>query len=165
MIYNSCTVPGRDYNTPLLDLLPTIIGKRSKSIPQIAEAGGRQRQTVTKLIARLHQQNVVHIKRWTRTTGPYVANYKWGSGVDAPRPQPEDRSVIHKRYRTSEKGRKTCKICAKRWRKSERGQEYVHSANKARWAREKFSKGGIAAIDPLLAAMMGQRKQPQQERQ
>lgn len=163
MNYNSITVKGHDYSTPLRDMLPEIIGKRSKSVQQIAKAAGRQAQTVGTLINRLHKRGVIHIKRWVRGAGPYVAHYIWGAGVDAPRPAAQPRSAIVKRYQQSEKGKKACASCRDRWKKSERGQEYQQNSNKARWAREKISKGGLAAIDPLLAAIMGSTNQPKKE--
>lgn len=163
MKYNSRTVAGRDYSRPLVEVLPDIIGKRSKTVGQIAKAAGRSETTTKNVINRLHKAGQVHIKRWKRTVGPYVACYFWGAGTDAPRPAPEPRSIVHKRYRQSEHGKSVCRACRDRWRASDNGAAYTVSYNKARWAREKFSKGGLAAIDPLLAAIMGRRNQPEKE--
>lgn len=155
MNYNSVTISGHDYSRPLRDMLPDIIGKRSKSAPQVAIAAGRRAQTVQRLLALLHSQGQVHIKRWTRNrAGPYAPCYRWGPGTDAPKPAAQSRSVISKRYRESDHGKPVCDAIKQRWRNSERGKEYAENANKARWAREKFTKGGLAAIDPLLAAIM-----------
>jgi len=165
MNYNSRTVPGHDYSRPLADVLPDIIGKRSKSIRQIAKAAGRSETTTKNVINRLHAAGKLHIKRWKRTVGPYVAYYSWGPGVDAQRPAPQPRSIVHKRYRQTENGKAVCRACRNRWRASETGSDYMLSYNKARWAREKLSKGGLAAIDPLLAAIMGRRNQPEKEQE
>ena len=155
MKYNSKTLPGSDYSRPLAELLPDIIGKRSKSTSEIAKASGRTGTTVKNVVARLHKQGQVHIKRWKRTAGPWVACFFWGPGTDAKRPDPEPRSVITKRYRQTEKGKKTCLACRKRWKRSAAGKEYFRKYHGSRWTREKFATGGVAAIDPLLAAIMG----------
>lgn len=155
MNYNSKTVDGHDYSVLLRDMLPAIIGKRSKNVVEIAAKAGRRPQSVRHVIERLHDKGQVHIKRWKRgNAGPYVAYYFWGPGVDAPRPEAQPRSVVHKRYRETENGKKVCRACRKRWRKSAEGGLSIKSYNRGRWAREKFSKGGVAAIDPLLAAIM-----------
>lgn len=160
MKYNSRTRPGSDYTRPLSDMLPDIIGKRSKCVSQIAGAAGRTATTVKNVINRLHQKGEIHIKRWKRyETGPYVAHYLWGAGTDATRPKAQPTAVIVKRYQQSEKGKAAVRASNKRWRKSEHGREYMKTYNKGLWARKKFSTGGIAAIDPLLAAIMQPRKE------
>lgn len=164
MNYNSQTIPGADYSKPLREMLPEIIGKRSKSAPKIAAVAGRRPQSVTDLLNRLHAKGEVHIKRWTRgASGPYIACFLWGPGKDAKRPAPISDAEKSRRYRNTENGKKVCKACRDRWHATEQGKDYVESYNKARWAREKFSKGGLAAIDPLLAAVMGRRNQPTEE--
>lgn len=156
MNYNSAKARGRDYSAPLKSVLPAIL-TRSKSIVQIAKSAGRSRQTVSKVIARLHEQGAVHIKRWQRgKDGPYAACYLWGSGDDAPKPAAIPLSERVRRYRQTEKGRAAAARSRKRWKASEQGLDYAIQYNKGRWARDKFEKGGVAAIDPLLAAMLGQ---------
>jgi hypothetical protein len=156
MRYNSVKIEGRDYSKPLKDLMPEIIGKRAKTTTQIAKIAGRERQTTEKVVKRLHQNGEIHIRRWSRgNNGPYVPHFFWGKGKDAPKPIPLTNSEKTKRYRMTEKGRAVARACRARWIKSERGEEYRSNYSKARWAREKLAKGGIAAIDPILAAILG----------
>ena len=156
MNYNSVKGKGRDYSAPLVDMLPEIIGKQSKPIKQIAKTAGRSEQSVRIVVERLRKNGIVHIKRWKRgESGPFSAYYFWGAGKDAKRPKPITNAEKVRRYRATEKGIATHKACKTRWLKTEEAQQYRESYNKARWAREKFSKGGLAAIDPLLAAIMG----------
>lgn len=52
----------RDYTKPLSELLPQIIGRRSKTVGEIADEAGRAEQTVRQLIDRLKRQGQIHIK-------------------------------------------------------------------------------------------------------
>ena len=156
MNYNSVTIQGHDYTAALRDILPSAIGSAAKTSAQIGIECGRALQTVSRLLGRLHAAGEVHIESWARkTSGPYIAHYRWGSGEDAERPAPLSNSEKHRNYRRTAKGRNTCRRCNKRFRKSEKGQEYQRRYFKGLYARQKYQAGGVAAIDPLLAAMMG----------
>lgn len=56
----------RDYSKPLSELLPQIIGRRSKTVGEIADEAGRAEQTVRQLIDRLKRLEKIHIKAWQR---------------------------------------------------------------------------------------------------
>lgn len=164
MKYNSKTLPGSDYTVPMRDILPEVIGEVAKTSNQIGIECGRCLQTTSRLLGRLHKAGEVHIESWARgNSGPYVAHYRWGSGEDAERPAPLSNSAKHRNYRKTDKGRKTCRKCNARWRKTEKGQEYQSRYFKGLYARQKYQTGGVAAIDPLLAAMMGIKSTKQQD--
>ena len=105
---------------------------------QIAIEADREIRTVTRVLLRLHKQKEVHITSWqTNPVGKKTARYRWGKGRDEPHPPVA-----------------TYAEKAKQWRESDEGAERTRRYNKARYARQKFSQGGVAAIDPLLAAML-----------
>ena len=60
-----------------------------------------------------------------------------------------------KRYRHTEKGGEASKRARKKWKRSKAGKDYARKYDQNRTAKQKFSAGGVAAIDPLLAAIMG----------
>lgn len=98
---------GRDYTKPLSELLPQIIGRRSKTVGEIADEAGRAEQTVRQLIDRLKRQGQIHIKSWQRGLygGQIAAKYKYGPGKDAPRPAPLSRSELTRRCQQTDKGK------------------------------------------------------------
>lgn len=137
MNYHTRPVAGRDYSTPLRDLIPTLITNQALTVAQIAIAADREMQSVRNVIKRLHKHHMVHIVGWkTNPHGPKTAQYRYGPGPDAKRPP----IVSHAKK-------------SKRWRNSPDGAERTRKYKKAQYARQKFSKGGIAAIDPLLAIL------------
>lgn len=97
----------RDYSKPLSELLPQIIGRRSKTVGEIADEAGRAEQTVRQLIDRLKRLEKIHIKAWQRGLygGQIAAKYKYGPGKDAPRPPPLSRSELTRRYQQTDKGK------------------------------------------------------------
>lgn len=101
--------PGRIYTKPLIDMLPEIIGRKAKTIAEIADEAQRAEQTVRQLVDRLMQESNrrIHIKGWQRGIcgGRITARYSWGSGKDAKRPSPLTRAEITKRYQQTDKGK------------------------------------------------------------
>lgn len=76
----------------------------------------------------------IHIARWVRAhelerSGPPVPIYAAGAGKSAPRPEPMSNSERAERYRTTPKYR-------------------------AYLTRKTARLGGVAAVDPILAAMV-----------
>lgn len=156
MKYSSVKVEGHDYSFPMAEILPSVICEEGKTIKQIASEVGRQQQSVNHLLLRLKKKEMVHISGWSRgKTGGYMAHYKWGYGNDAIRPEPTPQADRCKKYRETAKGKAAHKRARKRWVKSEGGKDYCETYNKGRYARDKFKEGGVQAIDPLLAAIMG----------
>lgn len=78
----------------------------------------------------------------------YTAVFSWPDGKE-PRKSARWRNTPH--------GKTLARKYSKRWRKSEAGRDWTKSHRSGRAARKKFESGGVAAIDPLLAAIMGQR--------
>lgn len=97
----------RDYTKPLSELLPHIIGRRSKTVGEIADEAGRAEQTVRQLIDRLKKNGQIHIKSWQRGLfgGQIAAKYRYGPGKDAKRPEPLSRSELTRRYQKTDKGK------------------------------------------------------------
>lgn len=107
----------RDYTKPLSELPPQIIGRRSKTVGEIADEAGRAEQTVRQLIDRLKRQGRIHIKSWQRGLfgGQIAAKYRYGPGKDAKRPAPLSRSELTRRYQQTDKGsRQGIVTCQKR---------------------------------------------------
>ena len=135
--YHTHPVAGRDYSTPLRTLLSTLIAEQAMTVAQIAIAADREMQTVRRIIRSMHNKSEVYIASWQHNVkGPHTAAYMLGPGTDAKRPP----IVSHAKK-------------SKRWRNSTDGAERTRKYKKAQYARQKFSKGGIAAIDPLLAIL------------
>ena len=139
MKYSTRPVAGRDYAVPLRDILPTLLVDRAMTVAQISIAADREEQSVRHVIKRLHERNEVHIASWQRNAkGPNTAAYKLGPGTDAKRPP----RVSHAKK-------------SKKWRNSSEGAEHTRHYKTALYARQKFATGGVAAIDPLLAILLG----------
>lgn len=103
-------IPGRDYSKKLVELLPEIIGRKAKTIQQIAEEAERAEQTVGALIKKLMNPDLgkrIYIKSWQRGIhgGKITPRYLWGNLLDAPKPKPYTAAQATKRYRDSDKGR------------------------------------------------------------
>lgn len=134
--YNGKRVPGCDYSFNAADKLPELIGSQPMTARDISVEIGRNHKSIDHMIKKLHEQGKVHIASWKRgMQGPIAAMYQWGPGQDAKRPKPLTASQKCKRYRQSGPSQ---------------------SAKQQRIARQGVKSGGLAAIDPLLAAIMGQ---------
>lgn len=153
---------GRDYSTALRDKLPAIIGKTPKSKQEIAAAAERDHETVSRLFDKIRSQ--IHIAGWKRgENGPIEALWLLGPGEDAPKPAPFTSAEKSARWRNTPHGKAMARKAAKRWRRSEGGRDWIRSYGVAKYAQRKYETGGIAAIDPLLALIMGAPRQQQGE--
>lgn len=146
----------------LIDQLPELIGgdKPALSIEEIAVALGRNHAAVGTLIKDLHEQAApaLYIADWRRARGRHAALWKWGQGVDAaPLPHLTNAETC-KKYRTSKHGRKVHLKASRRWYRQNNGAALRLADRKNKAAQLAFSKHGVAAIDPLLAAIMGANK-------
>lgn len=132
----------RDYSYTAAEMLPLVL-LAPMTLTQLAERIGRDRATVRRAVQKAKAAGQVHCCGWRRekrASGEPVAVFVWGPGDDAPRPKPLTSS------------QKTA-----RWRRSKSGREWGERYNGARRVRRLFERAGVAAIDPLLAAVMGVR--------
>jgi hypothetical protein len=147
--------PGRDYSTALRDMLPSLLSV-PMSKQEIAKATERDFETVSHLFVKIRSS--VHIAGWKRgRSGPIEALWLYGPGKDSPKPAALTSAEKSARWRNTPHGKILARKYSKRWRKSENGRDWTKSYRSARYARKKFESGGVAAIDPLLAAIMGPR--------
>ena len=148
----------RTYTRPLLvDLLPSVIGRKAMTCEQIATLLDRSANAVRVLIAKLYNDvdnQRVYIAAWFRGRGPHTPMYRWGCLPDAPRLKPVTAAEACKRYRESSHGRKKKNACQRRWYRKHGSIERKQARDNKR-ALEAFSKQGVAGIDPLMAAVMG----------
>jgi hypothetical protein len=149
---------GRDYSTALRDLLPEIIGTTPKTMHQIAEASGRDHETVRRIIGKVRNQ--VHIAAWLMVYQHPTALYKWGSAPDAPRPIALSSAERSKIYRETEFGKRSSIEATIRWKNSPAGAEYRKRRlvlAKAKRQREKQAHAILQQLDPLMAAFIKNR--------
>jgi hypothetical protein len=149
---------GRDYSVALRDLLPVLIGTTPMTMFQIAEAAGRDHETVRRIIGKVRNQ--VHIASWSMVYQHPTALYKWGSEPDAPRPVPLSKAEKSRIYRATEYGRKTHIESTARWKNSPAGAEYRKrrlALIKEKRQREKKAQEVLKQIDPLMAAFIKRR--------
>lgn len=123
----------------------------SMSKAELAAAIGVSPQTAGNVINDLKSEKKIRIDSWVVSRGPHLAKYAIGDDPDADKPEGMSQAERCRRYRNTEKGKKTYTKCRKRWRKSKAGKEYTQRRDNARWARKVFSKKGVAGIDPLMA--------------
>ena len=99
---------GRDYSKPLIELLPAIISKKAKTIPEIADEAQRSSEVVRTLIGRIRNESGgIHIKSWKRGLygGAITPCYLFGKGEDAKKPKPYTRQACVNRYQQTDKGK------------------------------------------------------------
>lgn len=156
--------PGRDYSRELSEMLPEIIGagRHAKTIRDIAKLSQRDRGTVDRLLSRMRKATPkqAYIHAWKRgAVGPFSPMWKLGDRPDEPAPAAYSSAEKSKRYRQTERGHAISRAATDRWRASEDGKEhallYGPTYRSSRRARIAFETGGVAAVDPLLAAIMG----------
>lgn len=136
--YNGPTSAGCDYSVPLSVMVKSILADGPKDAHDIASQSGRNYGYVTEAMAKLRREGACHIVKWLRgDSGPPRPVYAIGPGEDAPRP---------KAY--------TQRMKTKRWRSTPKGQATL----KARNTKAKIKNKGLAAVDPLMAVMMGMTK-------
>ncbi|MBL8429215.1 MAG: hypothetical protein JNJ95_04895 [Dechloromonas sp.] len=130
---------GRDYSRELAEMLPEIIGKKAKTVQEIADEGQRSEQTTRALIDRLKADEKIHIKSWQRGLygGRITAKYLWGKGEDAKKLKPLTDAECTKRYQKTDKG-----IAAKkRYLAKQKGSGFVISS--------------VLKMNPLMSAIYG----------
>ena len=146
--------PGRDYSAALRDQLPALIGSKPMSKQEIAKATDRDFETVSHLFRKIRDS--VHIAGWKRgRSGPIEALWMIGPGEDAPKPKALTSAEKSAKWRNTPHGKILARKYSKRWRKSEHGRDWTKSYRSARYARKKYEAGGVAAIDPLMAIILG----------
>lgn len=135
--YNGPKLEDHDYSYTLRDIIPSLIADKPKSAAQVAELAGRHVATARDVLAEMHAAGQCHIARWQRAPrGPFIACYVLGAGQDADKPR---------LLTPAEK--------CKRYRRSIRGQGVAMT----NYIKRKAKAGGLRAVDPLLAAIMGVR--------
>lgn len=128
-------------------------------VPAIAERAGCHEVTAAAHVKRLRAQ--LHVAAWLPArghSGPPLAVWQWGQGVDAPRPLPLSETEKSRRYQATEKGKASvARAIAKRVAKR-RGDPEAAMTQKRHNDAHYFRKRGPKAldvVDPLLAALMG----------
>lgn len=130
-------------------LIPQLIASEALSIPEIAERLDVTPQTIGVLLKKI--KTPIRIDSWHVGRGVHVPRYIMGEGPDAIKPAPMTNAEKAKRYRESPHGKKVCRKCRIRWRKSLAGKDYFRHKDQARSAKSKFEKHGVKAFDPLTA--------------
>lgn len=145
------------YEKSLFEMLPELIGgdKEALSTKEIATATGRNTGAVGKIIKALHEQRVIHVSAWRRSHGSHTALWKIGSLPDAAPLEKLTNAETCRRYVSTERGRKIHNKGSRRWYRQNNGAEAKRLWRKNKEALKTFETGGVAAIDPLLAAIMG----------
>lgn len=144
---------GVDYSTSVDELAIRMLSVRPMTAAEMAAETGRSYECFRLWTTR--NRDKIHIVGWPRSCGNRAARYALGPGDDVPRPPKMSNSEKNIRYRATEGGKLAHSLARERWHKSERGQQYRQSYQKAYYARQKARQGGLAAFDPLLAAIMG----------
>ncbi len=149
--------PGVDYSMPVDVLVRQLLAIRPMSASEMAAATGRSYECFRLWVTR--NRDRIHIADWHRPEGGgnRAARYALGHGEDMPRPPKMSNAEKANRYRATDGGKLAHARARKRWDSSERGQQYQQAYRKAYYARSKAKRGGLAAIDTLLAAIMGSR--------
>lgn len=129
----------------LRNQIPQMLKSRPMSSNDIAELTGRNRNAVRIVLVAMHKDGEIHIAGWNRSSrGNPISLFGLGQGKDAEKPEPFTCAELSQRYRDTEKGKKVCLKSSRKW--------YWLNQSKL---RKKFETGGLKAIDPLLAAIMG----------
>jgi len=149
----------KGHEKPLIEELPELIGgdRPGLSVDEIAAALGRHPGAVGNLVRKLRRQaqKTIYVAAWRRTKGNHTALWKFGDLPDAePLPNLTNAEVCA-RYRQTERGRHVHNKGSRRWYRQNHGAELRRAWRKNREAIRAFSERGVAAIDPLLAAIMG----------
>lgn len=148
----------RHYKRPLLvSLLPGLITDQAMSCEEIAKALARNATAVRVLMAKLYNDidKKVYVAGWRRTAGQHTALYRWGNLPDAPRIPWLTAAEACKRYRETPHGKIVHKKLSRRWYRKNDGRGVKQKARANQRALDAFNREGVAAIDPLLAAVMG----------
>lgn len=143
----------------IIDQLPGLIGEDmpGKSVDEIAEAIGFHSGSVGNLVRklRLQEAKTLYVSGWRRAKGNHIALWKWGNLPDAePLPNLTNAEAC-KRYRNTANGRRVHNRGSRRWYRQNNGAALRLTDRQNKKAIAAYERGGLAAIDPLLAAIMG----------
>ena len=75
------------------------------------------KRTAERMLSHLWLERMVHIASWEKVYNNTTARYRWGNGVDIPRPAPVSPAEKQKKYRSKPEVRER-QSAAKRWRNS-----------------------------------------------
>lgn len=129
--------------------------QRPMTVNEIADLCDLTPQTVGRCIHRIAKQTPVRIAEWVVARGPHAPRYELGDKPDAENPPQMTIAERVRNYRNTERGAKIAAKCRRRWRKTAAGREYAKRLYENRTFKEKLETGGLAAVDPLMAAIMG----------
>lgn len=143
----------------LIQELPDLLGADmpARSISEIADLLGRNSGAVGNLVRdlRAQEEKVLYVAAWRRSRGSHIALWKWGNLPDAdPLPKLTNAEVCE-RYRKTEHGRMVHNKGSRRWYRKNDGAAIRRAWRQNREVVRVYSERGVAAIDPLLAAIMG----------
>lgn len=146
----------------LIEELPDLLGEDQPalSVDEIAATLRRNRGAVGNLVRELHTrpEKALYIAAWRRAKGCHAALWKWGNLDDAaPLPNLTNAEAC-KRYRNTENGQRVHNRGSRRWYRKNNGAALRLATRKHKAAVAAFERDGVAAIDPLLAAIMGIQK-------
>jgi len=140
----------------LRNQIPSILRNGPMSSNDIAELTGRNRNAVRIVLGDMYEDGELHIAGWNRSPrGPAIALFANGKGIDADQPEPLNNSEVCKRYRNTEKGKQIHLRSSRKWYRLNNGAAMRNIQRKNEKIRRLFETGGLKAIDPLLAAIMG----------
>jgi len=91
-------------SNPTMEKVKTLFKKKQPlALEDLAGELGITKRNVRAYVDILYGHRWVHIVGWKRlegvTIGPYSPVYIWGSGVDAPKPEPIPARVLRQRHR------------------------------------------------------------------
>ena len=146
----ACYLAGPGEDAPIVTLresIPQLIADKAMAADQIAAATGATESSVRVVLWKMKGEGIpMHIKRWKRSTrGPMKPLWIMGEGKDAPKPTKYTPAQKCKRWRNTKEG-------------SERRKEYARHYHSKVSSRKAYTTKGVAGIDPLLAAIMGETK-------
>lgn len=140
----------------LRNQIPAMLSSRPMSSNDIAELTGRNRNAVRVVLNEMHKAKEIHIAEYKRSKrGQAIALFSNGKGNDVDRPESLSNAELSKRYRSTEKGRKIAIKASRRWYRLNNGAAMRKIERDREKLRKLFETGGLKAIDPLLAAIMG----------
>lgn len=116
-------------------LVSKAIADKALEAAAVAVATGLSEQTVRGALKALHSEKLAHVASWIVDRGPHSKEYRLGAGEDAAKPAIMTNAEKVKRYKNTEKGKKVCRKCRIRWRRSRNGKEYERKRGASRWAR------------------------------
>ena len=140
----------------LRNQIPSILSSGPMSSNDIAELTGRNRNAVRIVLVDMYEDGELHIADWKRSPrGHAIARFALGKGIDAEKPAPFTFAELSQRYRNTEHGKKVCLKSSRRWYRKNNGAGLKRIEKDNKRFMKLLETGGLKAIDPLLAAIMG----------